>query len=79
MSYCRSLYTMHRRVTREVIVGNLSQGGVVIGGSHPLVAQSMITADTMETERSVRETLELVAAGSQLVRITAPSRLRLPL
>jgi (E)-4-hydroxy-3-methylbut-2-enyl-diphosphate synthase len=44
-----------------------------MGGDHPIVAQSMITCDTMDTAASVQQTLDLVAAGCQLVRITAPT------
>jgi len=63
----------HRRITREVAVGDPRRGGVVIGGSHPVVKQSMITCDTMDTAACVQQTLDLVRAGSQLVRITAPT------
>src|SRR6185369_12382211 len=35
--------------------------------------QSMLTCDTMDTGESVKQTLELVAVGCQLVRITAPT------
>jgi len=73
MKHCPSLYSLLRRPTREVVVGNPLRGGVIIGGNHPVVVQSMITCDTMDTERCVQETLDLVAAGSQLVRITAPT------
>ena len=62
-----------RRKTREVVAGDPAHGGVIIGGDHPVVRQSMITCDTMDTTACVRETLELVAVGSQLVRITAPT------
>ena len=68
-----SLYTYRRRLTREVMVGQPDRGGVIIGGSHPPVVQSMITCDTMDTARCVQESLDLVAAGCQLVRITAPT------
>src|SRR5215218_2634285 len=73
MNYCLSPYVYQRRKTREVIVGNPDRGGVIIGGSHPVVKQSMLTCDTMDTALSVRQTLELVAAGCQVVRITAPT------
>jgi (E)-4-hydroxy-3-methylbut-2-enyl-diphosphate synthase len=73
MSYCPSPYAFARRLTREVVVGNPQNGGVTIGGHHPIVVQSMITCDTMDTDLCVKESLELVAAGSQLVRITAPT------
>jgi (E)-4-hydroxy-3-methylbut-2-enyl-diphosphate synthase len=73
MSYCPSPFFYRRRETREVIVGDPARGGVVIGGMHPVVVQSMLTCDTMDTAESVRQTLELVAAGCQIVRITAPT------
>jgi (E)-4-hydroxy-3-methylbut-2-enyl-diphosphate synthase len=48
-------------------------GGVIIGGNHPIVMQSMLTCDTMDTAECVKQTLELVAVGCQIVRITAPT------
>ena len=73
MRYCQSPFFYARRQTREVIVGDPASGGVVIGGHHPVVKQSMITCDTMDTAECVKQTLELVAAGCQIVRITAPT------
>src|SRR5882757_3111889 len=73
MRYCESPYFFHRRQTREVTVGDPAHGGVIIGGDHPVVAQSMITCDTMDTAASVKQTLDLVAVGCQIVRITAPT------
>ena len=73
MRYCDSPYFLSRRKTREVVIGDPQHGGVIIGGDHPVVAQSMITCDTMDTAASVQQTLELVAVGCQLVRITAPT------
>jgi (E)-4-hydroxy-3-methylbut-2-enyl-diphosphate synthase len=72
-SYCQSPYFFQRRKTREVVVGDPARGGVVIGGRHPVVMQSMITCDTMDTKASVQQTLDLVAVGCQIVRITAPT------
>ncbi|HAB17216.1 MAG TPA: 4-hydroxy-3-methylbut-2-en-1-yl diphosphate synthase, partial [Verrucomicrobiales bacterium] len=73
MSYCSSLWSYHRRPTREVAVGDPARGGVVIGGAHPVVKQSMLTCDTMNTAECVQQTLDLVAVGCQIVRITAPT------
>src|SRR3954468_8634648 len=73
MNYCQSPYVYQRRKTREVIVGDPARGGVVIGGEHPVVVQSMLTCDTMDTAASVQQTLDLVAVGCQIVRITAPT------
>jgi (E)-4-hydroxy-3-methylbut-2-enyl-diphosphate synthase len=68
MRYCHSLLYRRRRPTREV-----TDGGVVIGGNHPVVMQSMLTCDTMDTTECVKQTLELVGVGCQIVRITAPT------
>jgi (E)-4-hydroxy-3-methylbut-2-enyl-diphosphate synthase len=73
MPFCPSPCFHQRRLTREVVVGDPSQGGVIIGGRHPVVVQSMLTCDTMDTAECVRQTLDLVAVGCQLVRITAPA------
>jgi (E)-4-hydroxy-3-methylbut-2-enyl-diphosphate synthase len=72
-TFCHSPYVYSRRVTREVIVGNPANGGVVLGGNHPVVKQSMLTCDTMDTATCVQQTLDLVAVGCQIVRITAPT------
>ena len=68
MNYCSSPLHYHRRVTREVKVGNVG-----IGGSNPIRVQSMITSDTMDTAASIQQTIELADAGCEIVRITAPT------
>lgn len=73
MSFCVSPYFYRRRPTREVVIGDPRRGGVIIGGGHPVVMQSMLTCDTMDTAACVQQTLDLVAVGCQLVRITAPT------
>jgi len=73
MRYCESPYFHQRRKTREVVIGDPARGGVIIGGNHPVVNQSMLTCDTMDTAECVKQTLDLVAVGCQLVRITAPT------
>jgi (E)-4-hydroxy-3-methylbut-2-enyl-diphosphate synthase len=73
MRYCESPYFYQRRQTREIIIGDPANGGFIMGGNHPVVKQSMLTCDTMDTALSVKQTLELVAVGCQLVRITAPT------
>ncbi len=45
-------------------------GGVVVGGGRPIVVQSMTNTDTADVEATTRQVLELVSAGSELVRIT---------
>src|SRR6266496_2947347 len=73
MRYCESPLLYRRRQTREVIIGDPRKGGVIIGGDHPVVIQSMLTCDTMDTAECVKQTLDLVTAGCQIVRITAPT------
>jgi (E)-4-hydroxy-3-methylbut-2-enyl-diphosphate synthase len=66
--YTADLFSYRRRPTREVMVG-----GVGFGGSNPIRVQSMITSDTMDTAACVAQTLRLVEAGCEMVRITAPT------
>jgi (E)-4-hydroxy-3-methylbut-2-enyl-diphosphate synthase len=73
MRYCATPFRFDRRKSREVIVGNPAHGGVIIGGDHPVVVQSMLTCDTMDTAAAVQQTLDLAAVGCQIVRITAPT------
>jgi (E)-4-hydroxy-3-methylbut-2-enyl-diphosphate synthase len=48
-------------------------GNVGIGGDNPIRIQSMITCDTMDTEASIQQTIELADVGCEIVRITAPT------
>jgi (E)-4-hydroxy-3-methylbut-2-enyl-diphosphate synthase len=68
VNYCIDPLRYHRRTTREVKVGNVG-----IGGDNPIRVQSMITCDTMDTEASIQQTIELADAGCEIVRITAPT------
>jgi (E)-4-hydroxy-3-methylbut-2-enyl-diphosphate synthase len=45
-------------------------GGVIIGGTAPIVVQSMTNTDTADVEATARQTAELARAGSEIVRIT---------
>ncbi len=67
-NYCNSLTEYSRRQTIEVKIGNLP-----MGGSNPIRIQSMTTIDTMDTLGSVEQTIRMVEAGCEYVRITAPS------
>jgi len=68
VNYCANPFSYHRRVSREVRVGNVG-----VGGDNPIRVQSMITCDTMDTEASIAQTIELAEAGCEIVRITAPT------
>ena len=73
LRYSSSPFLYQKWISREMVVGDPAQGGVIIGGRHPVVVQSMLTCDTMDTAASVQQTLDLVKVGCQLVRITAPT------
>jgi (E)-4-hydroxy-3-methylbut-2-enyl-diphosphate synthase len=66
--YCDSLVSYKRRKTRVVNIG-----GLPMGGDNPIRIQSMTTIDTMDTQGSVEQTIRMVEAGCEYVRITAPS------
>jgi (E)-4-hydroxy-3-methylbut-2-enyl-diphosphate synthase len=68
LSFCDNSLVYRRRATREVKVGNVG-----IGGDNPIRVQSMITCDTMDTDASIQQTMELADAGCEIVRITAPT------
>jgi (E)-4-hydroxy-3-methylbut-2-enyl-diphosphate synthase len=45
-------------------------GGVVVGGGHPIVVQSMTNTDTADADATAIQVARLAHAGSELVRIT---------
>jgi len=67
-SFVPSLYIPERRLTRVVKVGD-----VAVGGENPIRVQSMTTTDTLDTTGTADQVVELVEAGCEIVRITAPS------
>jgi (E)-4-hydroxy-3-methylbut-2-enyl-diphosphate synthase len=56
-------------ITREIQIGNLA-----LGGKNPVRIQSMTNTNTMDTLATVNQVLELVAAGCEMVRITARNK-----
>ena len=69
MKYCNSLTKYSRFKTRVVNVGDIE-----IGGENPIRIQSMTTTSTMDTEATIGESIRIINAGSELVRITAPNK-----
>ena len=67
--YCTDLLRYRRLETREVAIGD-----VPVGGANPIRIQSMTTTDTLDIAGTVAQTLRMVAAGCEYVRITAPSK-----
>ena len=66
--YCNSLTEYSRYKTRVVKIGDL-----LLGGDNPIRLQSMTTTDTMDTKGTVEQSIRMIEAGSEFVRITAPS------
>jgi len=62
------LFAYHRRKSRVVQVGNVG-----VGGANPIRVQSMTITPTTDVEATVAQTLSLVKAGCEIVRITAPT------
>ncbi len=68
LNYCNSLTQYSRFITKEVSIGDLK-----MGAHHPIRVQSMTTTDTMDTLKTVEQSIRMINAGCELVRITAPS------
>jgi (E)-4-hydroxy-3-methylbut-2-enyl-diphosphate synthase len=68
LSFCENPFVYRRRKTREVKIGIVG-----VGGDNPIRVQSMITCDTMDTDASIQQTIELANVGCEIVRITAPT------
>ena len=66
--YCNSLTKYSRYKTREVYIGE-----VPLGENNPIRIQSMTTTDTMNTLATVEQSIRMIEAGCEYVRITAPS------
>ena len=67
--YCESLTEYKRLATKEVKIGDL-----LLGNFHPIRVQTMTTTDTMDTIATVEQSIRCIEAGSELIRITAPSK-----
>ncbi|MFN9798827.1 MAG: (E)-4-hydroxy-3-methylbut-2-enyl-diphosphate synthase, partial [Bacteroidota bacterium] len=67
--YRSDLFAYKRVPTREVRIGS-----VMMGGNNPIRLQSMTTTDTMDTAATVAQSIRMIEAGCELVRITAPSK-----
>ncbi|HVM61362.1 MAG TPA: (E)-4-hydroxy-3-methylbut-2-enyl-diphosphate synthase [Verrucomicrobiae bacterium] len=68
MNYCSDPFFWQRRATREVKVGDVG-----VGGDNPIRVQTMLISDTMNTAACVRESIPIIEAGCEILRITAPS------
>jgi (E)-4-hydroxy-3-methylbut-2-enyl-diphosphate synthase len=68
LQYCPSLTKYKRRQSIEVNIGD-----VPLGAQNPIRVQSMTTVDTMDTIGTVEQSIRMIEAGCEYVRITAPS------
>jgi (E)-4-hydroxy-3-methylbut-2-enyl-diphosphate synthase len=68
MPYCASRFHTVRRLTHEVMVGQVG-----VGGTHPIRVQSMTTSDTQDVAATVRQSIALAEVGCEIIRITAPN------
>lgn len=66
--YCNSLTSYQRLKTLEVKIGD-----VAMGANNPIRVQSMTTTDTLDTKATVEQSIRMIEAGCEYVRITAPS------
>lgn len=66
--YTSSLTQYIRRTTSTVMIGDIP-----MGSDYPIRVQSMTTVDTMDTHGSIEQTIRMIEAGCEYVRITAPS------
>ncbi len=60
-------FRIRRKKTREIKVGN-----VAIGGSAPVIVQSMTNTYTQDIESTVRQIKQLENAGCEIVRVAVP-------
>ena len=60
---------LERRRTRQTMVG-----GIAIGGTAPVVVQSMTNTDTVDHVATAMQVAQLARAGSEIVRITVNTR-----
>ncbi len=69
LNYCVNQFKRERLTTVEVSIGSLK-----LGATNPIRVQSMTTTDTMNTDLSVAQSIRMIDAGCELVRLTAPSK-----
>lgn len=67
-TFTPSFSKYQRRKTRTVHIGE-----VPLGSDYPIRIQSMTTTDTMDTAATVAQSIRMIEAGCEYIRITAPS------
>jgi (E)-4-hydroxy-3-methylbut-2-enyl-diphosphate synthase len=67
--YCADLHTVTRRKTRTVTCGPIN-----FGSDHPIVRQTMATANTADVDATIEQVMRCADKGFDLVRITVQGR-----
>jgi len=62
------VYTIKRRVSRQIMVGN-----VPVGGGAPVAVQSMTNTETTDVDSTVKQIKALEAVGADIVRVSVPT------
>lgn len=65
MKYCDAVYKTKRRITRQVLVGNIG-----VGGNNPVRIQSMTTSSTRDAEATIDQIMKLADYGCEIARVT---------
>jgi (E)-4-hydroxy-3-methylbut-2-enyl-diphosphate synthase len=69
LMYCESYFKYSRNQTADVVIGNIG-----VGGNNPIRVQSMTTTNTLDTEATVEQSIRIIEAGGELVRMTTQGR-----
>ncbi len=67
LPFINNPYIYQRFATREVFIGNTP-----LGADNPVRIQSMCNTDTLDTMATVAQSIRMIEAGCEYVRITAP-------
>lgn len=65
-SYCFDLFNYQRLTTQAITIGTLR-----MGSDFPIRVQSMTNTSTLDTVASIDQTIRIIDAGGELVRLTA--------
>lgn len=68
MDYCNNLFNYKRRKTKKVMIGNIP-----MGGNFPIRLQSMTNTNTLDVEKTVKQSIAIINEGADFVRITTPT------
>ena len=63
--YCPSLFRYERQLTSQIEIG-----GMAMGGDAPIRIQSMTTTDTNDVAGSAEQSVRIIDAGGEIVRLT---------